>query len=238
MAIAYQSTGADVVTDTSDTSLDVPKPTGLTVGDFMLGIGCCVDTRSITPPAGWTQVANDTDGTGRIFVWKKVADSGDTGATTFPFAASATFNVGIVAVHRITGASSTATITTGFSTGSNSQTQQAPTIATPSNDCLVFWGAYAGTTSSTASSTADKGTEDVDLVNATGNAWMASYHQVIATANPSLAGAVITSTHFGAKRVFSIAVQDSGASGGGGVPIYMQRDLLNGYMQCLNGGFQ
>ena len=210
MSVAWESAASDPATATSDTSLVVTKPTGLAVGDLMLAFGGCADARTISHPGSWNAVGNDSNGTLRVYVWTKVADSGDVAASDFTFTASGTFNNAIVSIHRVSGAS-TNTPTVGFSSGTNSQTQTAPTITTPSNNCLVFWGAYH-TTNTT--STASKGTERIDNGHSTGVCWMSQYSNLEATAG-SITGAVITTGSFGAKRVYSVAIETASAAGGG-----------------------
>jgi hypothetical protein len=205
----WQSANSDPTTSTADTSMVVAAPPGIVAGELLLGFGGCVTARTIATPAGWTTIANDSDGTNRVYVWTKVADSGDAAATDFTFTASSGFNSAMVAVHRVSGASANAP-TTAFSTGTNSQTQTAPTLTTPSANCLVFWGAYLAT-STAVSSTADKGTERIDAGNTTGVCWMSQYTNLEVTAG-SITGAVITTTAFGAKRVYSVAVESGAAA--------------------------
>lgn len=213
MPATCEAANSDPTTATSDTSMVVTKPTGLAVGDLMLAFGGCVTTRTISPPGTWTEQANDTDGTKRVYVWTKVADAADVAASNFTFTASATFSSAIVSIHRISGASSNAP-TTGFGTGANSTTQTCPTIVTPSANCLVIWGAYHTTN---GTSTADKGTERVDAGNGTSGCWMSQYSNLEASAG-SVTGAVITSSASGAKRVFSVAIESAaGATVGGPV---------------------
>jgi hypothetical protein len=208
MSAAWQSANSDPTTSTADTSMVVTKPTGLAVGDLLVAFGGCVNSRTIAPPAGWTEVANSAPGSdARVYVWTKVADSTDAAATDFTFTASGIFNSAVVSVHRVSVAS-TNTPTTGFATGTNSTTQTCPTITTPSNNCLVFWGCYEP---SNTSSTADKGTERVDNGNGTSGCWMSQYTNLEATAG-SITGAVITTAGFGVKRVYSVAIESAAAA--------------------------
>lgn len=223
--VAWESASTAVATTTSQTSFQPAKPTSLAVGDLMLAICNCADSRTFSTPTGWTSLISggNTDGTNRTYFFTKVADSSDVAATNFTFTCSATFNGGVVSLHRISGASTNAP-TTGFATGTNSQTQTAPTITTPSNNCLVFWGCYHAANDS---STASKGTERTDVGNATGGAWQSTYTNLEATAG-SITGAVITTTGFGAKRVFSIAIESAAGGGGGGIAVIMGTDRALG----------
>lgn len=210
MAIAWESAASDFVTADADTAMAVTKPTGLAAGELMVAFGGCVDSRSLAPPSGWTERANDSNGVYRVQVWTRTADAGDAAATDFAFTASGTFSSAAVAVHRVSGAGAAAP-TTGFATGANSQTQTCPTLVGLAAGCLVFWGGYTG---GNHSSTADKGTERVDVGNAAPGLWLAQYTAVEATGG-SVAGAVITTTGFGSKRVYSVAVEAAGGGGGG-----------------------
>ena len=117
MAATWESVGVDPTTSTSDTVMNVPKPTGLAVGDLMVAFGACVEVRTISAPAGWSVQADSVDSGARVYVWTKVADSGDTAASTFTFTVSGGgYNSAEVAVHRVSGASSN-TPTMGFGTG-------------------------------------------------------------------------------------------------------------------------
>lgn len=221
MVAAWESANADPTTATGDTSMVVTAPAGIVAGDLLVAFGGCVDARTIAAPAGWTVVGNDTNGSSRVYVWKKVADAADAAADTFTFTASATFSAAVVSVHRVSGASANAP-TTAFGTGTNSQTQTAPTLTTPSANCLVFWGAYHTVNQTTA--TASKGTERIDSGNSTGGCWMAQYTSLEAAAG-SVTGAVITTSGFAAKRVYSVAVE-SAAGGGSIVPLVRHLDRM------------
>jgi hypothetical protein len=220
VAINYEGGASDVATATSDTSIVVTSPAG--TGGRLYAIGNCADARTISAPAGWTQEQNDTSGTYRTYLWSRDDDA----AGSYTFTASGTFNNAAVSVHRVSGASSNAAAA-GFATGGNSQTQTAPTITTPSANCLVFWGVFIA---GTGTATADKGTERADITNATASAHHAVYTNLEATAG-SITGAVITTTEFGAKRVFSFAVESSGGGASGGpFPFFLDSDLCGGLL--------
>lgn len=210
-APTFQFAASDKVFDTSDTSLVVTTSGGgtITAGDRLIAIAGCATGLSVSAPGGWTTEQNDTNGTYRIYVFTKVASSGDAAAANFTFTVSGGFSNGIVAVLGFSGASTNA-LTAGFSTGANSQSQTAPTITTPSNDCIVLWG-WASSANSTT--TADKGTERIDTQQATPAVGMAVYTDPVATA-ASTTGAVLTTSGFGAKRVFSLALEAAGGGGG------------------------
>jgi hypothetical protein len=212
MPATWESANSDPTTATTDTSMVVTAPTGIAVGDLLVAFGGCVSARTISAPAGWTDqtAGGSSDGTFRIYVWTKVADASDAAAGTFTFTASATFNNGNVAVHRVSGASTNAPTIQAQATAGGTQTHACPNLTTPSNDCLVFWGGY-GSASNT--STANKGTERVDNANATSGCWMANYTNLEATAGV-ITGATLTTSGFAAKRTFSVAFESAGGGGG------------------------
>jgi hypothetical protein len=203
MAVAYDGGASDITTSTLDTSMVVAAPAGS--GGRLYAIGNCAAARTIAPPSGWTEVVNDASAADRTYLWMRADDA----ASDYTFTLSGTFNNGVVSVHRLSGAG-TGTPTTGFADGTNSQTQTCPTITTPSDNCMVFWGCYRGAAS--GPSTADKGTERVDVSDAVSGAYQGIYTNLEATAG-SITGAVITTTGFGVKRVFSVAVESAAATG-------------------------
>jgi hypothetical protein len=84
----------------SSSSVVVTKPTGLAVGDLMVGIVANnhASSNDFTTPGGWTAYANSTisiDGTteGRLAVFYKVADSGDVAASNFTFSCASSTRI-------------------------------------------------------------------------------------------------------------------------------------------------
>lgn len=212
MAAVYESSSADVATDSSDTSLVAAKPTGLVAGDVLVAVAFCLDSRTISPPSGWTVVADDSDAsTGRLYVFSRVADAVDASATDFTFAVSSGFNTASVALTRISGATA-AGIVTAFAVGTNSSEITCPNVTTPATDSLVLWGAAQSLDAGPA--TIARGTERQDVENSTAQAWI--YLATEAGGPAGLkTGPVITKTGFGAARAFAVAVAPSGGGGGG-----------------------
>lgn len=208
MAATYQSSNFDGVVNDADTDLVITKPTGLSVGDLLLFVGGIGDTRSYTLPSGWTSQSNVSDGTFRIEVFSKIADAGDAAATNFTFNTSATFSNAIGFLLRITTAIDTGMVF-AYATGPNDQTQSCADITTAADGSLVVWGCYKGAGTSTG--TINRGTERVDAAPAADFVYGAT--EAIATAGLQT-GAVVTTTAFGAKRLFSVAVSPSGGGGG------------------------
>ena len=89
MAAAVQSSSTTAWASAS--TVVITKPSGLAVGDLMLGhVG--VNNQTVTAPAGWTTVINDVFSGGgdteREYVFRKIADSTDVAATNFTFTLS------------------------------------------------------------------------------------------------------------------------------------------------------
>ncbi len=161
MAVAIASSNTN--TTASGTSCVVTKPTGLAVGDLMIGAIHSKHTTNdvqVSAPGGWTSIQNN-----RIFnggenvgtamgVFYKVADAGDVAAANFDFTAD---NIGALGacVLRITGHSPSVPLNTsngavtdnGGSAGSYSFAGITPTFA----DCLLLL--FAGTRASTSHDT-------------------------------------------------------------------------------------
>lgn len=206
MAIAYTGGASDVAADTSDTALTVTI--AVVEGEQVIAVGHCATSRSIsTDESGWTE-DHDDNTTYRTYIWKRTATAADETRGNFSFTASGTFNSAHVEVHRMTGADLTNAITAGFASGTNSNSQTAPTITTPAANCLVFWGLYYPGDRGPCS--ADKGTERIDASGSV--ACVAQYSDPVVSA-ASTTGAVISSSGFGAKRVYSFAIEPD--TGGG-----------------------
>jgi hypothetical protein len=206
----YQSSSVAAVATTSQTALVVTAPTAIAVGDLLVGTGGTLDTKSITPPTGWTTVSNDTNGTERVYVFTRVADAGDAAAANFTFTVG-TFGQAAVALYRISTASSTLP-TPVFGTGPNATTQTLPNITTAANNSLVIWAVYRSIAAA-GPGTIDHGIERVDNVGS--DSWIYGATEAFATAGVQ-SGATVTSNSFGTKRLMSIAVSPAGAGGGGG----------------------
>lgn len=198
MPAAYVGGSSDITVTNTDTSIVATAPTGS--GGRLYAVGHCVSARTISPPSGWTEVTNNDSGTYRTYLWMRADDA----ASDYTFTISGTFANGAVSVHRVSDAS-TNTPTITFATGPNDIVQTCPDVTTPSNDCLVLWGIYAASDYGPCS--ADKGTERLDTGVPT-QAGIAVYSNLEATAG-TITGAEITTTGYGAKRLYSIAIESA-----------------------------
>jgi hypothetical protein len=132
----------------------------------------------------------------------------DDAASDYTFTVSGTFSGTSVAILRF-GDASTNTPVYSHATGANSQTQTCPDVTTVTNNSMVVWVCSSSTDTS---STANKGDERVDEGGA-GGTWMCAYTNLEATAG-TITGATITTVAFGAKRMFSFAVESAAVAGG------------------------
>lgn len=200
MSVAYASSSLTGPAADAATSVIATAPTGVAVGDVLIGVSVCVDARTFTAPTGWTVVGNDTNGTYRVQVWSRTATSADAAAASFTFTGS-TYSSANVALIRLTGADATA-VTAAFATGTNAQTQATPAITTSAAGSLVVWGVCI-----TAAAGPPTGSTRGTLA-ASGGSFLATYTEQIATAGVQSA-ATISTTGYGSKRTFAIAVGPS-----------------------------
>lgn len=202
MAATFESATVDL---TPGVSFAPAKPAGLAVGDILIAIARCTDGRTISPPVGWTEFENNSDGTNRTYIFTRTADAGDAAAVNFTFTASGAFNAGGVILIRISGAVETG-IVSGFATGPNAPAVTCPDITTLVNNCLVIWGASQSLDSGPA--TIADGTECIDAEDASG-VWVYAATDPVAVAG-LVTGPVISKSGFGEARAFSIAISPSG----------------------------
>lgn len=107
------------------TNIPVPKPTGLQVGDLMLGF-IHSDGATVTAPAGWTMHAASLAVSNRLF-WK-IATSDDVAATSFTFSRSDNLGVAYCTIAALRGVHQTAPIEAAAGATINGST----TISLPS----------------------------------------------------------------------------------------------------------
>lgn len=128
----------------SAASVTLTKPTGLAVGDLM--IGCiAAEAQSLTTPSGWTAQENNDDYMAAA-IFTKVADSSDVAASNFTFSLGAT-GYGAGALLRVDGQTSTPSFDSG--SGGDTDATQTPNLSftgfTPSyNNCLLVGILVAG----------------------------------------------------------------------------------------------
>lgn len=211
-APSWDGAASDSATSTSDTSIVVTAPAGS--GGLLMAFGNCVNSRTISPPAGWTQQAtlNDTGGY-RCYLWTRADDA----AANYTFTVSGTFNECSVAVVRIGGADGSSFVTATAGSGSTSdadrQTVEAPGLTTAANDSLVVW--FYGSAGGQNVPSAPAGvTEQLDITGQAGSAvgahlWAGT--KAVASAGAE-AGKTVTKSGFGHWAAITVAI--SPAAGG------------------------
>lgn len=103
MAVAFRSLAS--TTWTTSTTVAVTKPSGLAVGDLMVGmLSASNNSFVITPPSGFTLVTSAIGNIFKTYIYYKFATSSDVAATNFTFTSdtSGDLSAGIMA---FTGAS-------------------------------------------------------------------------------------------------------------------------------------
>jgi hypothetical protein len=127
-------------------SITINKPASTAAGDLLVAcINMADNTKTLSPPAGWTAIRNDIGGAGdsavNAYSWRRVAD-GSEGAS-FVFTVSSGSGVLLGAIGRITGAHQTTPINANNGqVNDTSVNGTAPSVTTTSSDCLlIYWAA-------------------------------------------------------------------------------------------------
>jgi hypothetical protein len=134
-SVSSQGSGGPV------TSLNVPKPTGVVADDYLVAAAIIYDaSRTITPPAGWTQIARP--GSQEFYVWVKRATGSE--PATYVWTASAPgVAFWIIEIVRFSGVNLTVPYEQLTATRQASATSITHNIATTANDEKVI--SFAGT---------------------------------------------------------------------------------------------
>jgi hypothetical protein len=134
--LVYQSTNTASST-TADKTITVTKPTGLSVGDLMIGHWVIAlasgGATTMDGLSSFTLLSSKTSTTAasgiQSFIFYKIADSGDVAAANFTFTVADTETNKICGLSRFSGASATIPITLYSEYGSDSDTGiTAPTL--------------------------------------------------------------------------------------------------------------
>lgn len=129
------------VNNASTNTVNVTKPTGLSVGDLLLAlVGGTADSGSpaIDTPSGWTKSADNSNNSVCSAILWKIADSSDAAASNFTFSHSgggSSFAIYAV-LSRITGHSSTAPISGAQCTHNTTTFNVSPQVT----DALLLLG--------------------------------------------------------------------------------------------------
>ncbi|PQO39347.1 hypothetical protein C5Y96_05695 [Blastopirellula marina] len=196
--VPESATIAEVATNDA-TTIVVPAPSGIQVGDLLLGILSARLFSSVAPPAGWLTVIYSGPNDFHC-IWYKFADASDTVASDFTFTLGNPFMYGVASVHRISGAANPLSISHTWDKDSAAP-YDCLTITPPAPDSLFIWGC-ACAQHSQGPTTSNKGVEQTDLSG--GFASMSTYALPVASGSAQT-GAIITGG-FLTKTKFSIAI--------------------------------
>lgn len=156
MAIVVESSSSAGFT--LATSITIPKPTGLAVGDLMVcyvGLINGTSVANFSTLSGWTEKSDYTGGSGTTNVigcQVKIADAGDVAASNFTFTANASGRIGGV-ILRISGHAPNAySATTTNALSSATSTPSGTVSLTPLyDDSLIILGFLGGAADGTGS---------------------------------------------------------------------------------------
>lgn len=133
--LAYESYSSSYIASTSDTSLTIPTPSGVSSGDELVAIFSMAKIRTVTPPAGWSAIS-PTDQLVKSF--RKTAGSSE--PTDYTFTLDAATSSAHAAIVRISGGSIDAiTMETPAenTTWNTTVNFTAPTVGT--SGAIVLW---------------------------------------------------------------------------------------------------
>lgn len=165
------------------TSITVAKPAGVTTNDVLLGAVTVRSALAITPPAGWTLVRSDVNGSSITqAVYSRVAGGSEPPNYTWTFAGPVTGTVG--AIDAYSGVNTTTPVdVSGGQANASSASVTAPSVTTTvANDMVVgFFGTANDATFTVASgmtertdilahTVSDSSAESADVVKATAGA--------------------------------------------------------------------
>lgn len=131
------------------TSLSLPLPTGAVAGDALVaGVAVRSSSVSLTPPSGWVQTINASEGSGiRMIVFQKVAGSGEPASFTWTFSGSVAA-AGVIASYSGVHTGQPVEAADGWGNGS-SRSITAPGISTSSGAMLLNFSATSVATTIT-----------------------------------------------------------------------------------------
>lgn len=144
----WQSVGTKANNAAGSTSIIIPKPSGLVVGDLMLafiGTSKAATDATVNTPTGWALVrATGLGGVTQVLVrsfWK-IADSADVAASDFTFTFTASADNSTGEIHRINAAHATTPIDASngatLAASAADPDPSAPAVTTVAANCLVF----------------------------------------------------------------------------------------------------
>lgn len=198
------ATTSDYTTTTADTEMSVPVPTGTESGDCIVFIGTS-GGRTISPPAGVTQLATSTV-YADTYAWYRKAGASE---SAYAFTTSGNYAYASVMAIRITGAvcesTSDFTVTNGNS-ASSADVAVCANITMPDTNMAVLWSEVGDAGFTSNSNNRGGATERGDMTGGTTGSHISIWSEAIASAG-SVTGAQITRSGWSAYNGFSIGVK-------------------------------
>lgn len=138
MAVVFES--ASTTNFTSGTSITITKPSGLAVGDLMIGFigGSSNTSANYTFPGGWTVIDGSTTGGESWRSGYKVADSGDVAASNFTMGSTDGEFIG-GSIVRISGAVADFTVKSKQTVNASGTFTTADLTPSSPNSLLLFY---------------------------------------------------------------------------------------------------
>ena len=203
MSISVRSVSSDSASSDTDVSLTPSTPAGLIAGDILVAFGFCLQSRSITPPTGFTQRATDASTDYRGFLWTKTAVGGD----DLTFTVSGTFGSPSVAILAISGGTETGIAATIAHIDSSDNAPLCPPVTTIAANSLVLSleGYGNGMTASCSGQT-----EVLDITGGSFGTHIGIYSEIQSSAGAS-GGRTVATSGFAKWVAASLALQPGGS---------------------------
>jgi hypothetical protein len=201
---------ASSATNTPITGLTIAKPTGTTTNDVLLASltlrGAAI---TITPPAGWTQVRTDANGsTVNQTIYRKVAGGSEPASYAFTFSVPVSAAVGGMVAY--SGVDTTNPVDVhGGQTNASSTSVTAPSVTTTVADAMLV--GFFGTGNDTSFTTPSGMTERFDT-DADGSSQVAGAADDVAQAAAGASGTKVATAGIAAANVGQLVALKPSAS--------------------------
>lgn len=217
MAAAVRSVSTDSASADADTSLVPAAPAGMTAGDVLVAFGFLLQSRTLSPPDGFTQRQTDANSSYRAYLWTKTAAGGD----DLTFTASGTFGQPSVGVVCVSGGTETGVVSALAKIDVNDNAPASPTVTTTAANALILsmHGSALGQSSTLAGPT-----EDYDITGGSFGTHLASYSEVQASAGAS-PGRTAATSGFARWIATTISINESGGGGDVTAPTITARSV-------------
>jgi hypothetical protein len=190
--MAFRSASSDFPASDLDTLLQPALPAGTVAGDVLVAVGGCIASRTITPPAGFTQRLTNSNASFVAYLWTKTAVGGD----NLDFTVSGTFAVSGVAVLCYSGVTETGLVGATATSAVNDNAAACPSVVTTAPNATVVSAEYTNTG---MTATCAGPAERVDANGGAPGGSVAAYDEVQAAAGAS-GGRTIATSGFARTR--------------------------------------